>query len=391
MDQNPISTNTLIDVLDERGLLTEPRVRAAFAAVPRNQFLPNVPLEDVFADKTIPVRLDDQGNATCSATMPSMLAFMLQELDLQPGHNLLEIGTGTGYTVALMHHLLGKTGRITSLEIERDIAEHAEDNLRRANVTGYNIVVVDGAEGYAPRAQYDRIMVTAGIWDMPTPWIRQLKPDGRIVAPVWIDGLQVAAAFTLDEDGTLYSDTMTPSTFVYIRGVAAGPQVSKRIGSTSLRLIADDITQVDPIALATLLSADHEAVQLSKPLNKWDYWYGFLPYLMLNEPRQNIFALYHLLQGGKAYGLEGEGFVLLTPASACFVPYYGLGFAHNFAGSDAYLAVEDYLKRWQDAGRPGLDRLRLRLVPKTQERPTVTNGKVYDRRDHYLAVWMEED
>jgi len=391
MDQNPISTNTLIDVLDERGLLTEPRVRAAFAAVPRNQFLPNVPLEDVFADKTIPVRLDDQGNATCSATMPSMLAFMLQELDLQPGHNLLEIGTGTGYTVALMRHLLGKTGRITSLEIERDIAEHAEDNLRRANVTGYNIVVVDGAEGYAPRAQYDRIMVTAGIWDMPTPWIRQLKPDGRIVAPVWIDGLQVAAAFTLDEDGTLYSDTMTPSTFVYIRGVAAGPQVSKRIGSTSLRLIADDITQVDPIALATLLSADHEAVQLSKPLNKWDYWYGFLPYLMLNEPRQNIFALYHLLQGGKAYGLEGEGFVLLTPASACFVPYYGLGFAHNFAGSDAYLAVEDYLKRWQDAGRPGLDRLRLRLVPKTQERPTVTNGKVYDRRDHYLAVWMEED
>jgi len=249
---------------------------------------------------------------------------------------------------------------------------------------------VDGAEGYAPRAQYDRIMATAGIWDVPLPWVRQLKPDGRIVAPVWIDGLQVAAAFTLDDDGSLYADTMTPSAFVYIRGAAAGPQVSKRIGSTSLRLIADDIAGIDPIALATLLSSDYEAVQLSKPLNKWDYWYGFLPYVMLNETDEAVFALYHLLQGGQAYGLEGEGFVVLTPASACFVPYYGVGFAHNYASADAYFAVENRLKAWEAAGRPGLDCLRLRFVPKTHGKPEVSDGKVYERRDHYLAVWMED-
>lgn len=398
MTQNKRSTETLIAALTKRGLLTDTRVEAAFAAVPRDVFLPNIPLESAFADVTVPVRLNARGEATCTATMPSMLAFMLQELDLQPGHNLLEVGTGTGYTVALMRHLLGKKGVITSLEIERDIAEHAKDALTRANINDYHIVVVDGAEGYAPRAQYDRMMVTAGIWDVPLPWIRQLKPDGRIVAPVWLDGLQVAACFTLQEDGTLYSDRMTPSTFVYIRGQAAGPQVRKRIGSTGLILIADDIGNVDPIALATLLSSDHEAVQLSKALNKWDYWYGFLPYLMLDETDNDLFALYSVLEDGRAYGIEGEGFVISTPASACFVPYYGVGFAHSFAGSDAFLAVESKLADWEAAGRPGLDCLRLRFVPKAQGKPVLAdadgnplkNAKIYERRDHYLAVWMED-
>lgn len=389
MVSETVTNDSLVELLRERGLLHNPKIAAAFEQVQRHRFLPDVALEKVYTDTSVTVRVDATGESVCSATQPSMLAFMLNQLELQPGHNVLEIGTGTGYTVALMRHILGDSGTITTLEIDPDISQLAEENLTQAGVHQYNLVTVDGAEGYAPRAAYDRIIATAGIWDIPKAWLRQLKPDGRIVAPVWLDGLQVSGVFKLQADGTVTGDHVMPSAFVYIRGMAAGPKVRKRVGSTAMTLIADDVAQVDSVALATLVSSDHEAVQLSRPLDTAGYWYGFLPYLMLREPEDDVFALYYILEGRTAYGIEGEGFVFLTPASACFVPYYGLGFAHSFAGADAFLAVEDYLKEWDAAGQPGINTLRLRFTPKTRSRPQIKTGKLYERRNHYLHVWME--
>jgi protein-L-isoaspartate(D-aspartate) O-methyltransferase len=388
MVSETVTNDSLVELLRERGLLYNPKIAAAFEHVQRHRFLPDVALEQVYTDTSVTVRVDATGESICSATQPSMLAFMLNQLDLQPGHNVLEIGTGTGYTVALMRNILGDSGTITTLEIDPDISQLAEENLTQAGVHQYNLVTVDGAEGYAPRAAYDRIIATAGIWDIPKAWLRQLKPDGRIVAPVWLDGLQVSGAFKLQADGTVICDHVMPSAFVYIRGMAAGPKVRNRVGSTAMTLIADDVAHVDSVALATLLSSDHEAAQLSRPLDTAGYWYGFLPYLMLREPEDDVFALYYILEGRTAYGIEGEGFVFLTPASACFVPYYGLGFAHSFAGADAFLAVEDYLKEWDAAGQPGINTLRLRFSPKTRSRPQIKTGKLYERRNHYLHVWM---
>jgi protein-L-isoaspartate(D-aspartate) O-methyltransferase len=381
---------SLVDLLRQRGMLTDPQVAEALLAIPRHLFLPDAPLERVYADETVDVRTDIRGDATCSDTMPSMVAHLLQQLSLKRGQNVLHIGTGTGYVAALMAYLVGKDeGTITSLEIERDIAKEAQAKLLRNGYAKVNVVNTDGAEGYAPRAAYDRIVATCGVWDIPPTWIKQLKPEGRLIAPIWLDGLQVMASFSQQPDGTLYAENVIPSSFVYIRGIAEGPLVRKFVGSTELILLADAIEKIDTVSLSVLLSSDAELCYLSAPLNTIEYWYGFIPFLMLSEGAKDIFALYTIREGYQAFGMEGEGFALFSAASATFVPYYGLGRAHCFAGSDAFIEIETQLHKWQDAGRPTIDRLRLRLIPNAHPRPDVVNGKIYPRRHHHLHVWLE--
>jgi protein-L-isoaspartate(D-aspartate) O-methyltransferase len=379
----------LVETLRRGDNLADPRVEAAFRRIPRELFLRGVPESDVYSDKSVPVRVDHEGVVYCDSIMPSVIAQMLNRLELQAGHNVLEIGTGTGYTAVLARAILGDHGHVTTMEIDPDIAQLSAANIEQIDLPGIHLVQDDGANGYAPNAPYDRIVSTVGVWDLPPVWVQQLKPDGRMVVPVWIDGLQVLATFIPQGDGTLYSDFNKPSAFVYIRGAAAGPNVWKRVGSTSLTLFADDVEHLDMAAMHMLLSSDADSCHLSAPLDSSDYWYGFLPYLMINEPDTDIFGLYDVVGNRAAYGVDGSGFAYFTPASAVFVPYLGLGYTYCFAGADAFLAVEDALNQWQDAGRPAIDMLRLRLVPRDHGRPQITSGKVYERRDHYLHVWQE--
>ena len=381
---------TLVDQLRAAGHLSDPRVDAAFSNVPRHLFLPDAPLDVVYSDQSVPVRMDERGEAIVASTMPSMVARSLAQLQLHEGHNVLQIGTGTGFTAALISYIVGDDGKVTSLEIDRDVASVAQANLSRAGHSVVNVTHVDGAEGYAPRAAYDRIVANVGMWDIPLAWIRQLKPDGLLVVPLWLDGLQVSAAFRVQPDGSLLAQGVRPSAFVYIRGVAAMPRVRQRVGSTALTLISDDLHRVDAASLHMLLSQDHDmSNRLSQPLNTADYWFGFLPYMSLNEPEKDVFALYTIDFERTAYGMDGEGFVLLTPASACFVPYYGVGTTHTFAGADAFMDVEHYLGEWQAAGRPGVDKLNLHLIPMQHGVPVDIPGKIYPRRDHFLHAWFD--
>lgn len=390
---NEANPQTLVDILRAAGHLTDPRVDSAFSRVPRHVFLPDVPPDVVYSDSTISLKADSDGRDTLNATMPSMVASLLTLAELREGHNVLHIGTGTGFTAALINHIIGADGHITSLELERDIAKNAGNALLRAGFPAVNVVHTDGTSGYAPRAAYDRIIANVGIWDVPLVWKRQLKPGGIIATPIWLDGLQVSAAFRLQPDGTLYAEGIKPSMFVYMRGQNGMPAFRRRVGSSALTLLTDDIARIDLAALHVLLSQDYEPTNhLTVSLESAEYWYGVLPYIAINEPDEDIFALYSIDHNRTAYGgMDGEGFAYFTPASACFVPYYGVGNTHTFAGSDAFIEVEKLINQWTDCGRPGLDQLRLRLIPREQGISTLAEGKIYPRNDHFLHVWMELD
>jgi protein-L-isoaspartate(D-aspartate) O-methyltransferase len=382
-------TQSLVEILRGKGELADPRVEAAFLAVPRHRFIPDVNPEETSVDKDIPLLVDTTGEVIYSCAQPSTIAYVLRSLDLREGHNVLEVGAGTGYTAALIRRLIGEGGSITALEIDPLMVERAQDNLLAARIGGVHVVHTDGAGGYAPRAAYDRIVSMVGVWDVPSAWARQLKRDGLMVVPVWLDSIQFTATFRQQPDGTLLSVHNMPSAFVYMRGDKAGPRVRLRVGSTGLTLLCNEAQSLDAASLAALLSADHEHCQLSMALASTDYWYGFLPYVMLREPADSIFALYYVLQGRSAFGIDGTGFAYFMPGSACFVPYWGLGYTHCFAGADAFLSVETFLHEWDQAGRPGIDSLRIRLIPKSHPRPINAPGKIYDRREHYLHVWQE--
>lgn len=186
------------------------RIADAMRAVPRHLFVPPVALasldgedarvidreadpEDwwdaVYADIPVITQLDDgatdirtaSGNSTSSCSAPGIVARFLELLDPEPGTRVLEIGTGTGWTAALLCHMVGDAN-VTSIEVDPVIAEQAAKNLGEAGFQPH-LIVGDGTEGCAARGPFDRIHVTCGIRTIPYPWIEQARPGAVLVAP----------------------------------------------------------------------------------------------------------------------------------------------------------------------------------------------------------------
>ncbi|MDQ7025438.1 MAG: methyltransferase domain-containing protein [Anaerolineae bacterium] len=379
----------LLETLQKEDLLNTRGVAEAFQAVPRHLFLPHMPLEEVYANKAIGLKHDLDGLLVSSSSQPSMMAIMLEQMALESGANVLEIGTASGYNAAIMKHIVGDSGSVTTIEIDKDLAEQANKNLQSAKVRDVHVVHGDGAQGYAPRAAYDVIIATVGVWDIPQTWINQLKFKGALVVPVVVDGVQLSACFEPQTDGTLLSADNRPCAFVYLRGNYAGPNFRRQVGSTSLYIHTDEVDKIDTASLHALLSDDYEFSQFDKALSSADYWQGYQLYLMVNEPSDAIFMVYAVIDGQKAYGIEGRGIALFTPGSAAFAGYGDKGAVHCFAGSDAFLMMQTCLDDWVADGEPEASDLRLRLIPKTLGQPKIDYGKLYTRRDNYLHAWIE--
>jgi protein-L-isoaspartate(D-aspartate) O-methyltransferase len=384
-------TAALIAALDKLNAFPNARIRAAFGAVPRAFFLPNVPPDEVNADRAVITKRDTTGAPISSSSQPTMMAQMLEQLDLQPGMNVLEIGAGTGYNAAIMQTLVGPEGHVTSVEIDQDVADQARDNLQRAGFGAVNVVVADGASGYSPRAAYDRIICTATAWDVPRAWVRQLKPRGRLVTPIQVHAAQVSAAFNVQDDDTLFSDNNLPCRFVLMRGAWGVPDLVRQIGSSALTLWSLDADDIDGARLHLLLGEDHDISYLSEPVTAETIWSGLMPYTMLNAPRDVTLATYFIAEGQRAYGMEaGSGYGIISPASAVFIPYQDQGAAHTFAGADAFLTAQSMLDEWNMIGRPGVENLRIRLTPRgTEAFDAPPYGRIFQRIDHSLHVWLQ--
>jgi protein-L-isoaspartate(D-aspartate) O-methyltransferase len=272
----------LVDGLRDSGRLTGAAVEEAFRAVPRDLFLPGVPLARAYADEAVPVQTVD-GVTTSSASQPSMVAIMLGQLDLRPGHHVLEIGAGTGYNAALMARIVGPAGRVVAVDIDADLVAAAAAHLAAAGVTGVELVCADGALGHPPGAPYDRIVLTVGSGDVRPEWFGQLAPAGRLLLPLGIRGTQLSVALDRGADGLLRSDSVNRCAFVRLRGVGAAPESTTEAGALSV-LPADD----RPLRAAVLdeaFSAPGGAVRSPVLLGPADLWDGFGLWLALFEPQ----------------------------------------------------------------------------------------------------------
>ncbi len=144
-------------------------------------------LRGVYTDDVLTVQLTTApdlaegaaGAPTSSSTMPTVMAGMLEALDVQRGHRVLEIGTGTGYNAALLCHRVGPE-HVVSVELESNLADAARQALARLGLHPA-VHTGDGAAGLAAAAPFDRIIATAATDHTPLSWISQLAPGGRIV------------------------------------------------------------------------------------------------------------------------------------------------------------------------------------------------------------------
>jgi protein-L-isoaspartate(D-aspartate) O-methyltransferase len=389
------SPQTLVARLKRRGALDNAAIEAALLALPRERFVSGVSLKTVYSDLSVPFLGGSSGMAEIASTQPSVTTRMLQQLRLAPGHNVLQIGAGSGYTAALIAHIVGDTGRVTAVEIDPATTQSALDNLQRVQMGRVLVVGADAAQGYAPRANYDRILANAAVWDIPPAWVQQLKPDGILVAPLWLGALQYSAAFRLQPDGSLLSDDLFPTDFIPLRGNAAGPRTDVRIGGSSLHLTGDT-SAIDSAALHVLMSEMGDIDYLSPPLTGVARKRSFLAYMMLHLPPENTFCLYTFEGSQLPYGMQRAGFAVLRRGSAAFVSLGGDFRSNIFGGSDAFIAAHEAFSAWRAAGMPGDERLRVRLThpnltpqPALPEEEGNSQVRVSPRVDHDVVVWQE--
>ncbi|HEY5340230.1 MAG TPA: methyltransferase domain-containing protein [Candidatus Aquilonibacter sp.] len=171
----------LVAHLEATRVVRTPAVASAMRAVARDRFTPNTSLEDAYDDKAL--SLKEMGGITISSiSQPSMIAQMLELLDVREGNHVLEIGTGSGYNAALLATLAGAHGSVTSVELERDLLEQARAALDREAFERVILLHADALAGCT--RTFDRIVVTARANDITAQWWRLLADGGRLVVPL---------------------------------------------------------------------------------------------------------------------------------------------------------------------------------------------------------------
>ncbi|AEM58311.1 protein-L-isoaspartate O-methyltransferase [Haloarcula hispanica N601] len=186
----------LADRLRER--VSDEAVLAAIASVPRHRFVPDDKRHDAYADRPLPIG----SGQTVSA--PHMVAIMSELLDLSPGDQVLEVGTGCGYHAAVTAELVGPEN-VYSVEYHASLADEARETLE---ATGYGDVSVradDGKEGWPDHAPYDRTYLTCAAPEFPAPLVDQTRTGGLLLAPIG-DGRQRLIRAEKQADGTLDSE-----------------------------------------------------------------------------------------------------------------------------------------------------------------------------------------
>ena len=280
--------NDLVENLLERELIKSKGVEAAFRAVPRHLFLPGVSPEEAYKDQAIPTRFDEKGLAISSSSQPAIMAIMLEQVALQPGQNVLEVGAGTGYNAALMGHLVAEGGHVTTIDIEEEIVTAAREHLEAAGVWNVTVVCGDGMMGYPENGPYDAIILTVGGWEIAPAWLEQLKPNGRIVLPLSLNGPQISIAFERTVQG-LSSRHIAPCGFMRLRGPNAAARTTIALNEEKTVYIGyeDGVERphlIDAGRVKGWLGAPGAVVTTGIAVEMRELWRSFLLWAALHEP-----------------------------------------------------------------------------------------------------------
>ncbi|MGW0864469.1 ATP-grasp peptide maturase system methyltransferase [Streptomyces sp. NPDC002611] len=358
----------LLDRMTTNGSLrTEPWKHAA-AAVPRHQFLSggyfrrvDAPgptawepvrqgnmawLKGCYADESLVTQIagtivpdDIHGQITreptSSSTLPSLVLRMLEDLQVEDGHKVLEIGTGTGYSTAVLCARLG-AGNVTSIEYDEHVASQARAALGRLG-TYPTLVTGDGLRGHGADAPYDRVIATCGVRTVSPAWIEQTRPGGLILATIggWL-GSSELARLTVHTDGT-----------------ASGPLLG---GGVSFMLARPHMPP--PLGLLPDLDEgkERETALGSDVLNNWTA----------------RFVVQLAVPGAQRLALERDGHteeVLVDIETGSWAAVYedaGQWVVRQGGPAPPWDEVEEQFRRWRHAGAPALEEFTVRVSPEGQ-------------------------
>ncbi|RFS80990.1 protein-L-isoaspartate(D-aspartate) O-methyltransferase [Actinomadura spongiicola] len=352
--------NAFIGDLTAKGFLPDPADiwAKALRAVPRHAFVParawtaSGPIDRderpdewwdaVYSDTPIITQADDgasdpttgRGEPTSSLSALSGVLYNFGHLDLDQGHRVLEIGTGTGYSAALTTQIIGEGGAVVSVEIDAELTAVAEKNLAAA-LPGLKpaptLIVGDGTGGYPTDAPYDRVHATCSVQSIPSAWLTQTRPGGRIVTPYgrWF-GYGLVAQVDVLPDGT---------------GVGRFPGTSGYMPLRSQRPADDHPAEWDaPGARVTRTVVN--------------------PRTIAYAPASADLVITHLAPGIAARRADDSLWLLDGHDPGCWAiavsaEHEDVFEVRQHGDRDLWDEVADAYFRWQSLGRPVLDRLGL--------------------------------
>ncbi|MFB7931605.1 ATP-grasp peptide maturase system methyltransferase [Streptomyces sp. NPDC056039] len=361
----------LADRLTEQGHLSSPAWKAAVEAVPRELFLssgvfladedtglwrpvtpdgvgPREWVEVAYSDQSLVTQLDGhltadkatepvRGFPTSSSTMPATVVGMLEALDVEDGHNAAEVGTGTGYSTALMCHRLGEDN-VTTVEVDPEVAAMADAALEKAGYSTWT-VTGDGLLGNPHRAPYDRLIATCAVRRIPYTWVRQTKPGGIILATIgpgaWSYGTGLAK-LTVGKNGTAEGRIIGRSSFMPARAEAAVP-LSGDLAARAAYANTERKTDLSPAVLDQWMPAF--LAQLAAPGAQ-------LVRAVSSDGRETTYL----------FDTTRESFASLTQNGEEWTVRQGgpLGI---------WDAVERAVTAWREAGEPDISAVRLDVTP----------------------------
>lgn len=167
----------LVDAMIYSDVLSSPQIIDAFRAVDRKYFVPLTLREDAYIDSPLPI-----GNGQ-TISQPSTVAFMLEKLSPQKGDKVLDIGSGSGWTTALLCHLVGEQGSVTGVERVSTLVEQGQENLAHFHFD-HCFIRQAGEQLGIPGEKYDKILVSAAAEELPEELFSQLNVGGILVIPV---------------------------------------------------------------------------------------------------------------------------------------------------------------------------------------------------------------
>lgn len=171
----------LIDSLIKEGWLRTPRIIDAFRKIKRVDFLTEEMKDLSELNEALPIGFGQ------TISQPLVVAFMLEQLQPEPGDKIMDVGSGSGWTSTLLAEIVGLEGKVISIELVPELKEFGEKNVSKYNFVKKGIVEFicsDGSKGYEKEAPFDKVLASAAANKVPDSWKEQVKINGRIVAPI---------------------------------------------------------------------------------------------------------------------------------------------------------------------------------------------------------------
>jgi len=371
-------------------------VRRALRAVHRHLFMPEVPLEEAYAAGTAVVtKRDSRGVPLSSASAPGVVALMLDQLDVRPGHRVLEIGSGTGYNAALLAELTGPDGHVVTVDIDPECIDRTRASLSRTGHTGVEVRAGDGTLGTGDGSVFDRIIVTAGAWDIPPAWFDQLAPGGRLVVPLRWRRQSQSVAFVRERD-RLRSDGLVVCGFIPM----ATPDGERRHTIDSVdtgepvALTWDTDQSIDLDALSGILDRPDEAVWSGVTVGPVDPYHGVWLRLTTDPRTCWILAAHQIPTPDGRSSVPVRGPAVVDAPSLAFLTFRRLtdqdgkraelgAIGYGPSGKALAQVITDHIHAW-DAARDVLPQLT--AYPAGTPDHELPDGTVIDKHHTRLVI-----